>query len=184
MSGYAIGVVLSQLTTDNLGRWHQVAFYFWKMIPAKTWYKTHDGKLLAIVKAFKIWRHYLEDCKHKVLVSSNHNNTCRFMKTKSLSSRQVWWAQKLLQYHFWMDYCQGKTNGAADAQSWFPQRSNDEKEKLWAENYQILHWLQSLLTNASLSGLSLSGLNAAASSNLLPLHQILICGTHGLPQLR
>ena len=35
-SGYAIGGVLSQLTLDNLGRWHPIAFYSRKMIPAKT----------------------------------------------------------------------------------------------------------------------------------------------------
>ena len=154
------------------------------MIPAKSRYKTHDGELLAIVKAFKIWQHYLESCKHKVLVLTNHNNLCRFMKTKNLSSCQVWWAQELSWYHFWIDYCQGKANRAADAFSQFFQRSHDEEEKLWAENFQIFHQLQSSLINASLSGLSFSGLNAAASSNLLPLYQILICGTHGLPQLR
>ena len=53
VSGYAIGGVLNQPTLDNLGRWHPVAFYSQKMIPAKTWYKTHNGKLLAIVEAFK-----------------------------------------------------------------------------------------------------------------------------------
>ena len=26
------------------------------MIPVQTWYKTHDGELLAIVEAFKTWR--------------------------------------------------------------------------------------------------------------------------------
>ena len=36
VSGYAIGRVLSQLTSDNLGRWHLVAYYSQKMIPAKT----------------------------------------------------------------------------------------------------------------------------------------------------
>ena len=89
-SGYAIGGVLSQLTSDNLGRWHPVAFYSRKMIPAETRYETHDGELLAIVEAFKTWRHYLEGCKHKVLVLTDHNNLCRFMETKSLSSCQVW----------------------------------------------------------------------------------------------
>ncbi len=59
------------------------------MIPAETEYETYDGKLLAIVEAFKTWRHYLEDCKHKVLVVTNHNNFQRFMDIKSLSSRQV-----------------------------------------------------------------------------------------------
>ena len=178
-SGYAIGGVLSQLTLDNLGRWQSRAFYLQKMIPAKTWYKTHDDKLLAIIEAFKTWRHYLKGCKHKVVILTNHNNLYRFMNMKNLSSRQVCWAQKLFRYHFRIDYCQGKANGAADALSRFPQRNKNEKEKLRAENTQILHCLQSSLTNATLSGLSVS-----ASSNLSPLHQVLICGTHGLPQLR
>ena len=129
-SGYAIGGVLSQLILDNSGRWHPVAFYSRKMIPAKTRYKTHDAELLAIVEAFKIWRHYLEGCKHEVLVLTDHNNLRRFMDTKSLSSKQVRWAQELSRYHFRIDYCQGKTNGAADALSCFPQRNEDEEEKL------------------------------------------------------
>ena len=70
------------------------------MIPAETQYETHDGELLAIVKAFKTWRHYLEGCKHEVLVFIDYNNLCRFMDTKSLSSRQVRWVQELSQYHF------------------------------------------------------------------------------------
>ena len=72
-SGYAIGGVLSQLTNDS-GRWHPVAYFSRKMIPAKTRYKTHNGELLAIVEAFKTWRYYLEGCKHKVFVLTNHKN--------------------------------------------------------------------------------------------------------------
>ena len=59
-SGYAIGGVLSQMTSET-GQWHPVAYYSQKMIPAETRYETHDAKLLAIVEAFKNWRHYLED---------------------------------------------------------------------------------------------------------------------------
>ena len=59
------------------------------MIPAETKYKTHDSELLAIVKAFKTWRHYLEEFQHGVLILTDHNNLSRFMKTKRLSSRQV-----------------------------------------------------------------------------------------------
>ena len=72
-SGHAIGRVLSQLTND-LSQWHLLAYFLRKMIPAKTWYKTYDGELLAIVEAFKTWRHYLEDCKHEALVLTDHNN--------------------------------------------------------------------------------------------------------------
>ena len=53
VSGYAIGRVISQLTLDDLGWWLPVAYYLLKMISAKTWYKTHDSELLAIVEAFK-----------------------------------------------------------------------------------------------------------------------------------
>ena len=180
-SGYAIGSVLNQRT--DLGQWHLMAYYSRKMILAKTRYKTHNSQLLAIVEAFKTWQHYLKDCKHKVLVLINHNNLFCFMETKNLSFRQVQWAKELLQYYFWIDYCQSKANRSANALSQFSQRSDDKKKKLWAENSQIVHWLQSSLTNASLSGLGLWRLNASASLNLLPLHQVLICGTHGLPQL-
>ena len=55
------------------------------MILAKIQYKTHNGEFLAIVEAFKIKRHYLEDYKHKVLVFIDHNNFCCFMNIKSLS---------------------------------------------------------------------------------------------------
>ncbi len=65
------------------------------MIPAETRYETHDGKLLAIVEAFKTWRHYLESCKYEVLVLTDYNNLQRFMDTKNLSSRQVRSAQEL-----------------------------------------------------------------------------------------
>ena len=61
------------------------------------------------------------------------------MDRKSLSSRQVRWAQKLSQYYFRINYCQGKANAAADALSRFPQRSQDEEKQLWAENGQILY---------------------------------------------
>ena len=75
------------LTKSNLDQWHLVAYFLRKMIPAKTKYKTYDIELLAIVKAFKTWRHYLKDCKYKVLVLTDHNNLCQFIDAKSLSSR-------------------------------------------------------------------------------------------------
>ena len=89
VSGYAIGEVLSQLTSDNLGRWHPVAFFLKKMIPAEIRYETHNGELLAIIEAFKTWRHYLKGSQHEMLILTDHNNICQFMETKSLSSKQV-----------------------------------------------------------------------------------------------
>ena len=87
------------------------------MILPKTRYENHDNELLAIVETFKIWKHYLEDCKHEVLVLTKHNNLHRLMDIKSLILRQVYWAQQLSRYYSQIDYCQGKANGAADALS-------------------------------------------------------------------
>ncbi len=91
-SGYAIGGILSQLTSDDSGRWHPIVFFSRKMSPAKTWYETHNTELLVIVEVFKTWRHYLEGYKYEVFVLKYHNNFQRFMDTKSLISRQVRWA--------------------------------------------------------------------------------------------
>ena len=98
------------------------------MILAEIRYETHDGELLAIVEALKNWRHYLKSFWHKVLVLTHHNNLWRFMDTKSLSFRKVRWAQELSHYYFWINYCQGKANGAIDALSWYLQRIAEEEK--------------------------------------------------------
>lgn len=61
-------------------------------------------ELPAIIKVFKTWRHYLEDCKSEVIVLTNYNNLRQLMDTKSRSFCQVRWAQKLSQYYFQIDY--------------------------------------------------------------------------------
>ena len=66
-----------------------MANFFYKTILTETFYKTHNRELLAIVKVFKTWRHYLEGCKHKVIILINHNNFCWFLDTKNLSFYQV-----------------------------------------------------------------------------------------------
>ena len=60
-SGYAIGGVLSHMTSET-SQWHPAAYYSRKMIPPETRYEMHNAKLLAIIKAFKNWRFYLESC--------------------------------------------------------------------------------------------------------------------------
>ena len=124
------------------------------------------------------WHHYLKGCKHEVLVLTDHNNLHRFMDTKSLSSRQVRWAQEFFQYYFQIDYRQGKANTTTNPLSRFPQRSQDEEDELWAENGQILNHLQNSLTNTSLAELSFP------SSLPSYLHQVFIYETYVLPQLR
>ena len=104
VSRYTIGEILSQLSSNDLGQWHPVAFFSQKTISADIRYKTYYDEFLAIVKTFKIWQHYLEGCKQEVFVLIDHNNLCCFMDIKSLSFRQVRWAKKLSRYYFCINY--------------------------------------------------------------------------------
>ena len=57
------------------------------MIPAEQNYETHDQELLAIVTAFKHWRHYLEGSFHSVEVLTDYNNLKYFMRLAQLNGR-------------------------------------------------------------------------------------------------
>ena len=113
-STFAIAAILSQLFEDGL--WHPVAFWSRKMIAAEQNYETHDQELLAIVMAFKQWRHYVEGAAHPIEVLTDHNNLKGFMNVKSLNGRQARWAMKLAPYDFTISHRSGKSN-PADAPS-------------------------------------------------------------------
>ena len=51
------------------------------MEPAELGYQTHDKELLAIVKAFVHWRHYLEGARDRVIVLTDHMNLKGFLLT-------------------------------------------------------------------------------------------------------
>ena len=76
---FAIAGILSQLGDSTLGQWsdahwHPVAFWSRKMIPTECNYDTYDKELLAIVKTFKHWRHYLKGSQHPIKVLADHMN--------------------------------------------------------------------------------------------------------------
>ena len=60
------------------------------MIPAETWYKTHNGELLVFVEMINIHQHYLEGCKYEIFVLIDYDNFSQFMDMKNLSFCQVW----------------------------------------------------------------------------------------------
>jgi hypothetical protein len=57
-SGIATGAVLSQLCPDNT--WQPVVFLSKSLTPVERNYEIHDTEMLAILRALKEWRHYLE----------------------------------------------------------------------------------------------------------------------------
>ena len=114
-SDYALGGVCSQY--DDEGRLHPVAFYSRKLLPAEMNYQIYDKELLAIVCAFKHWRHYLEFSASTTVVLTDHRNLEYFTTTRNLSRRQVRWSEVLSDYNFVIKYRPGSQNAAADSLS-------------------------------------------------------------------
>jgi transposase InsO family protein len=130
-SGFAIAGVLSQpFPSDDGTNAHRKPVAYWsrKLAPAEANYETHDAELLAIVAAFKQWRHYLEGSAHTVTVLTDHNNLQYFMTTKELNSRQARWAEKLARFDFVIQHRPGKSN-PADAPSRRPDYEMSEVER-------------------------------------------------------
>ena len=92
-----------------------MAFYSRKLLPAEVNYQIYDKDLLAIIAAFKHWRHYLEFSQASTIVITDHENLEYFTTTRNLSRRQVRWAEILADYNFTIQYRPGKYNAAADA---------------------------------------------------------------------
>ena len=101
-SRFAIAAaILQQIQeSDDQAHWHPIAYWSRKMIQAERGYETHDAELLAIVMAFKQWRHYLEGSWYPIEVITDHNNLKYFMTTKELNGRQARWALRLAAFNF------------------------------------------------------------------------------------
>ncbi len=127
-SGYAIGGELSQIGDDGMR--HPVAFYSKSMLPAERNYDIHDRELLAVVRCFQQWRHYLEGAKYQVMVRSDHKNLQIFRTTKVLTSRQVRWAEFLSRFNFVITYQSGKESARTDALSRRQDHKPDDRPEL------------------------------------------------------
>ena len=68
-----VGAVLSQRsgTPPNL---RPCAFFSRKLSPVERNYGVGDRELLAVVKALKVWKHWLMGAKHSFLICTDHRN--------------------------------------------------------------------------------------------------------------
>ena len=85
---YAISAELKQ--KDNKGRQHLIIFFSRKITLAELRYDIYNKELLAIIKALREWRVYLEGAKYKVEVLLDHLNLRNFTITKELNRWQVY----------------------------------------------------------------------------------------------
>ncbi len=62
-SKFVISRIIFQLN-EEIEQWHFIIYWFKKMTFAERNYDADEFEMLAIVKACKQWRHYVEDAKH------------------------------------------------------------------------------------------------------------------------
>jgi Reverse transcriptase (RNA-dependent DNA polymerase)/RNase H-like domain found in reverse transcriptase/Integrase zinc binding domain/Chromo (CHRromatin Organisation MOdifier) domain len=127
-SGFAVAGTISQLFGEEAdARWHPIAFYSKKMTAVECRYETHDTELLAIVLAFRTWRHYLAYSQRPIVVKTDHNNLKYFMTKRKLNSRQARWAEELAAFDFVLEYRAGRSN-PADGPSRRPDLAGNDVE--------------------------------------------------------
>ncbi|KIO17550.1 hypothetical protein M407DRAFT_84869, partial [Tulasnella calospora MUT 4182] len=85
--------------------------------------------MLAIVRALKYWRHYLEGAKFPIRILTDHKNLEYFKKAQVLNHRQHRWLQELARFDFTIEYRPGTKSGKPDALS----RRSDHRPEEGAE---------------------------------------------------
>lgn len=114
-SDFAVRAVLSQKAPD--GDWRPVAFFSRSMQPAERNYNVHDKELLSVVRAFEVWRPYLEGNPFPVEVFSDHRNLEYFMTARDLSWRQARWSLFLNRFTFVIHHRPGRLSAGPDGLS-------------------------------------------------------------------
>jgi RNase H-like domain found in reverse transcriptase len=87
---FATGDILIQ-TDTNRDR-HPCAYLFKSLTKKQRNYDIEDRELLAIVRALKEWRHYIQGSGHTTLIHTDHRNLTYFRKAQKLSDRQARWS--------------------------------------------------------------------------------------------
>jgi RNase H-like domain found in reverse transcriptase len=106
-SDFVTAGVLSQMHNGVL---RPVAFFSKKMSAAECNYMIYDKELLAIIKAFELWRPEAMSLapENPAKVFTDHKNLEYFMSTKQLNRRQARWAEFLSEFNFKIMYRPGK----------------------------------------------------------------------------
>ena len=118
---FASGAVLRQ--QDSNGDWHPCGYLSKSFNDAERNYDIWDRKLLAIIRALKEWRHYLQGSPHVVTLLSDHRNLEYFRKPQQLNRRQARWSLLLTEYNLRLVHTPGTKMIQSDALSRRPDFS-------------------------------------------------------------
>jgi len=102
-SDYALAAILSIMTKDS--EIYPITFHSRTFSTLELNYDVHNKELLAIFKAFKIWRHYLEGFTSPIDIVTDYKNLEYFSTTKILTRRQARWSEYLSQFNLVIHFC-------------------------------------------------------------------------------
>ena len=74
---------------QNDGKWHPCAYLSKGFNDTEHNYDVHDKEMMGIMRALEAWQHYLEDCRHKIEIWTDHRNLEYFISAKKLNQRQA-----------------------------------------------------------------------------------------------
>src|SRR6266446_1925895 len=111
-SDRAIAGILSVTTQDNEIR--PIAFFSRSLQGVEKNYDTHNKELLAIFKAFKNWRHFLEGSAEVIDMVTDHKNLEYFTSSKKLLCHQARWAEFLGQFNMKVQFRPGRLGSKPD----------------------------------------------------------------------
>jgi hypothetical protein len=93
-------------------------------------YDIYDRELLAVIRALKAWRHYLQGTVHNVTVMTDHKNLTYFRSPQNLNRRQARWLLFLADFDLTLEHIPGPKMAPADALSRYhsPDTAADNQE--------------------------------------------------------
>ena len=89
---------------------------------------------MGIMHALEAWQHYLEGCKHKVEIWTDHRNLKYFMSAKKLNRWQTCWVLYLSSFDFHLEHKAGSLMAKANALL----RHTDLKKGIESDNKDVI----------------------------------------------
>jgi len=142
-SDYAIGAVLHQ--KDETG-WHPVAYYSKKLSKFERNQAIYEKELLAIIRAFEVWHHYLHGSYFTVL--TDQRALSWLLNQQKIQGKLVRYLNILSNFDFEIEYRKGSLNTVADALSRPPVQTKEQIKRVEHKfNYELLKSSVELINN-------------------------------------
>jgi RNase H-like domain found in reverse transcriptase len=109
---FATKGILTQMDTN--GDRHPCTYLSKSLTKEQGNYDNRDRELLAIIRALKKWRHYIQGSGHTTIVLSDHDNLRHFKVPQTIGQRMARWTLYLSEFNIKLVHIPKKKNIQAD----------------------------------------------------------------------